>query len=161
MQHSAIATKRPPARLEDAARFAAWAFTPFQRLAARALYGLLATRAFTVNGLYLNLGYWMTARTIDEACAALAMLVADAAGMRPDDDVVDISFDFGDQDMLWMERVCPRQITGLNITPMQMRLARQRVRRRDMASGPGRWIHGRSSACAKGAWLTRDCIRSA
>ncbi|MBC7431445.1 MAG: methyltransferase domain-containing protein [Rubritepida sp.] len=133
MQHSAIATKRPLARLEDAARFAAWAFTPFHRLAARELYGLLAARAFTANGLYLNLGYWKTSRTIDEACAALAMLVADAAGMGPDDDVVDVGFGFADQDMLWMERVSPRQITGLNITPMQVRLARQRVRRRGMA----------------------------
>lgn len=133
MQHSAIAAKRPLARLKDAARFAAWAFTPFQRLAARELYGLLATRAFTADGLYLNLGYWKIARNIDEACAALAMLVADAANMGPDDDVVDVGFGFADQDMLWMERISPRQITGLNITPMQVRLARQRVRRRGMA----------------------------
>lgn len=48
----------------------AWAYTPFQRLAARDLYGLLATRDFTTHGLYLNLGYWKTVRTIDEACAA-------------------------------------------------------------------------------------------
>ena len=133
MQHSAIATKRPLARLGDATRFAAWAFTPFQRLAARELYSLLATRAFTTHGLYLNLGYWKSAQNIDEACAALAMLVAEAAGMGPDDDVVDVGFGFADQDMLWMERFAPRQITGLNVTPVQVRLARQRVRRRGMA----------------------------
>ncbi|MBC7434314.1 MAG: class I SAM-dependent methyltransferase [Rubritepida sp.] len=119
--------------LGNATAFAAWAYTPFQRLAARDLYSLLATRAFTANGLYLNLGYWKTAQTIDEACAALAALVAEAAGMGPDDAVVDVGFGFGDQDLLWMERFAPRHITGLNVTPVQVRLARQRVRRRGMA----------------------------
>jgi ubiquinone/menaquinone biosynthesis C-methylase UbiE len=119
--------------LGNAARFAAWAYTPFQRLAARDLYGLLATRAFTASGLYLNLGYWKTARTIDEACAALAALVAEAAAMGPEDEVVDVGFGFADQDLLWMERFAPRQITGLNVTPVQVRIARRRVRRRGMA----------------------------
>jgi SAM-dependent methyltransferase len=94
---------------------------------------LLTTRAFTANGLYLNLGYWKTARTIDEACEALATLVAEAAAMGPDDDVVDVGFGFADQDMLWMDRFAPRHITGLNVTPVQVRLARQRVRRRGLA----------------------------
>ena len=109
-----------------------WAFTPFQRLAASDLYGLLATRAFTQQGLYLNLGYWKQARSIDEACAALAHLVAETAGMGPADEVVDVGFGFADQDMLWMERFAPRHITGLNVTPMQVRLGRHRVRRRGM-----------------------------
>jgi ubiquinone/menaquinone biosynthesis C-methylase UbiE len=119
--------------IKDAARFAAWAFTPFQPLVARDLYGLLTTRAFTEEGLYLNLGYWKHARTIDQACAALAMQVAEAARMAPGDDVVDVGFGFADQDMLWIERLAPRHITGLNVTPVQVRLARQRVRRRGMA----------------------------
>ncbi|WP_294536450.1 class I SAM-dependent methyltransferase [uncultured Rhodoblastus sp.] len=102
-------------------------------MAAPELYGLLATRAFTANGLYLNLGYWKTARTIDEACAALATLVAEAAAMGPNDDVVDVGFGFADQDMLWIERFAPRHITGLNVTPVQVRLARQRLQRRGMA----------------------------
>jgi SAM-dependent methyltransferase len=102
-------------------------------LAAPELYGLLATRAFTANGLYLNLGYWKTARTIDEACAALATLVAEAAAMGPNDDVVDVGFGFADQDMLWIERFAPRHITGLNVTPVQVRVARQRLQRRGLA----------------------------
>ncbi len=132
MHESVPGMTRPPARFGDAVRFAAWAMTPFQQMAARDLYGLLATRAFTTDGLYLNLGYWKTARTIDEACAALAALVAEAAGMGPADDVVDVGFGFADQDLLWMERFAPRHITGLNVTPVQVRLARQRVRRRGM-----------------------------
>lgn len=126
------ATRSRPS-LRDAVRLAAWAYTPFPRLAARDLYGLLATNAFTANALYLNLGYWKTARTIDEACEALAALVAEAAAMGPDDDVVDVGFGFADQDLLWMDRFGPRHITGLNVTPMQVRLARQRVRRRGLA----------------------------
>lgn len=110
-----------------------WAWTPFRPLAAADLYGLLATRAFTTEGLYLNLGHWREARTIDEACPALADLVAEAAGMGPADEVVDVGFGFGDQDIRWAERYNPRHITGLNVTPMQVRLARARVRRRGLA----------------------------
>jgi SAM-dependent methyltransferase len=123
----------PRSSLRDAARFATWAYAPFQSLAAPELYGLLATRAFAANGLYLNLGYWKTARTIDEACPALATLVAEAAAMGPNDDVVDVGFGFADQDMLWIERFAPRHITGLNVTPVQVRLARQRLQRRGLA----------------------------
>ncbi len=46
---------------------------------------------------------------------------------------MDVGFGFADQDMLWMEHLAPRHITGMNITPMQLRLARARVRRRGMA----------------------------
>ena len=133
MYPSDLVTRRILPSLGRTARLAAWACTPFQRLAAQELYGLLATRAFTTKGLYLNLGYWKTALTIDEACAALAALVAEAARMGPDDDVVDVGFGFADQDLLWMERFAPRHITGLNVTSMQVRLARQRVKRRGMA----------------------------
>ncbi len=99
----------------------------------RALYSRLATRAFTERGLWLNLGYWREAQTIDEACAALAMLVAETAQMGPRDEVVDVGFGFADQDMLWVDRFAPRRITGVNVTPVQVRIARARVARRGMA----------------------------
>lgn len=110
-----------------------WAWTPFARLGASDLYGRLSTRAFTERGLYLNLGYWDAARSIDEACEALVTLVAEAAGMGPDDEVVDVGFGFADQDMLWTERFAPRHITGLNVTPIQVRIGRERVRRRGLS----------------------------
>jgi ubiquinone/menaquinone biosynthesis C-methylase UbiE len=100
---------------------------------ARDLYGLLATRAFTAKGFYLNLGYWKTAGTIDEACAALVELVAETSAMGPGDDVVDVGFGFADQDILWMRRFAPRRIVGLNVTPRQVRIARDRVRRLGLA----------------------------
>lgn len=110
-----------------------WAWTPFARLGVSDLYGRLATRAFTERGLYLNLGYWKSARNIDEACEALASLVAETAGMGAEDEVVDVGFGFADQDMLWAERFGPRHITGLNVTPIQVRIGSERVRRRGLA----------------------------
>jgi ubiquinone/menaquinone biosynthesis C-methylase UbiE len=109
------------------------ALTPFTRMGVAELYGTLGARGFTADGLYLNLGYWREATTIDEACPALAALVAERAGMGPGDTVVDVGFGFADQDMLWAERFQPAQIIGLNITPMQLRLGRARVRRRGLA----------------------------
>ncbi|WP_211875421.1 class I SAM-dependent methyltransferase [Plastoroseomonas arctica] len=100
----------------------------------RALYSRLATRAFTERGLYLNLGYWKEAQTIDEACAALALLVAETARMGPRDEVVDVGFGFADQDMLWVEKFAPRHITGLNVTPVHVRIGRARVERRGLSS---------------------------
>jgi SAM-dependent methyltransferase len=94
-----------------------------------ALYGMLGTRAFTARGMWLNLGHWAATHDIEEACPALARLVAQAAGMAPEDEVVDVGFGFADQDMLWMREIGPRRITGLNVTPLHVRLGRARVRR--------------------------------
>ncbi|WP_428485535.1 class I SAM-dependent methyltransferase [Rhodopila sp.] len=127
------ASGAPRARLREAAHTLLRAYPAFRPVTVPAMYGLLATNAFTARGLYLNLGYWKDARTIDEACEALAQLVAETAALGPDDDVVDVGFGFADQDMLWMERFAPRRITGLNVTPSQVRIARHRVRRRGMA----------------------------
>ena len=97
-------------------------------MTARDIYELVSTNAFTTRGLYLNLGYWENARTIDEACEALAELVGSTAAMGPGDDIVDVGFGFAAQDIFWMERFAPRRITGLNVTPLQVRTARERVR---------------------------------
>jgi len=117
----------------SAAALLLWAWTPFGRLAVPALYEALATRGFTAEGLWLNLGFWRAARSIEEACPALALRLAEAAGMGPQDEVLDVGFGFAEQDMLWMERIGPRRITGLNITPLHVRVGRERVRRRGLA----------------------------
>jgi len=119
----------PRGRAREAIDYLLWAWTPFRRVTARDIYELVSTNAFTARGLYLNLGYWKNARTIDEACEALAALVAETAAMGPDDDVVDVGFGFADQDILWTQRFATRRITGLNVTPSQVRIARDRVRR--------------------------------
>jgi SAM-dependent methyltransferase len=100
----------------------------FPTLPVRVLYGIASTHAFTERGLYLNLGYWPEAKTIDEACEAMVELVGRTAGLTSDDDVVDVGFGFADQDIYWAQRFSPRRIIGVNITPAQVRLARERVR---------------------------------
>jgi hypothetical protein len=109
-------------RVRETVDFLLWAYTPFRPLDAIGIYDLVSTRAFTEEGLYLNLGYWKEARTIDQACEALASLVAETAAMGPDDDVVDVGFGFAEQDILWVERYAPRHITGLNVTRSHVRM---------------------------------------
>jgi hypothetical protein len=50
-------------------------------LPVRLLYRIASTHAFTERGMYLNLGYWPKARTIDEACEAMVELVGQTAGL--------------------------------------------------------------------------------
>jgi microcystin synthetase protein McyJ len=83
--------------------------------------------------LWLNLGYWKTARTYPEAAAALACLVADAARLGPDKELLDVGFGFAEQDLLWLERYGVKRIVGLNITPLHVRLAQERVRKRGLS----------------------------
>ncbi len=97
-------------------------------LPARWLYRIASTHAFTERGLYLNLGYWAEAQTIDEACEAMVELVGQTAGLTSDDEVVDVGFGFADQDIYWVQRFAPQRIIGVNITPEQVRVARARVR---------------------------------
>jgi len=94
---------------------------------AAAIYDLLATSSPTEHGLYLNLGYWRYASDVDQASDALAMLVAETGRMNSADRVLDCGFGFGDQDLLWAQRLKPRQIIGLNITESQVGIAQRRV----------------------------------
>lgn len=120
-------------RAREAIDYFLWFFTPFRPMTARDIYELMSTNAFTARGLYQNLGYWKNARTIDAACEALAELVGRTAAMGPGDDIVDVGFGFAAQDVFWMECFAPRRITGLNVTPLQVRTARERVRALGMA----------------------------
>ena len=113
--------------LQQTLGYAGWLFNPFRRLSVPDIYGLLATDAISDTGLYLNLGYWKDAQTLDQACEALVRLVAETAALGPDDRVVDVGFGFADQDLFWMRAFAPTHITGLNITPSQVALARRRV----------------------------------
>ena len=132
MASEAIRTE-PRGKLREAIDYFLWFYTPYKKMSASDIYELISTHSYSREGLYLNLGYWKNARTIDEACVALAMLVAEAAGVGPGCKVVDVGFGFGDQDMMWMERLAPAHITGLNITRSQVATARERVAARGMA----------------------------
>jgi hypothetical protein len=98
-------------------------------LPVRWMYRFASTNALSECGLYLNLGYWAEARTIDEACEAMVELVGRTAGLTSADEVVDVGFGFAQQDIYWTRRFAPRRIIGVNIAPEQVRLARARVRK--------------------------------
>jgi microcystin synthetase protein McyJ len=79
--------------------------------------------------LWLNFGYWKDARNYPDAAIALARLLADWADLRETDDVLDVGFGFGEQDIVWVEERRARHITGLNITPLHVDVGRKRVER--------------------------------
>jgi ubiquinone/menaquinone biosynthesis C-methylase UbiE len=104
-----------------------WLFNPFHGLKTTEVYDLIGTSSLTENALYLNLGYWRDADTIDEASEELALLVAKRGGMAPGDTVLDCGYGFGDQDILWAGKMKPEKIIGLNITTSQVERARMKV----------------------------------
>ena len=113
--------------MNDAVRLL-WLLTnPFKRNA-RTVYDLLSdNNNLGERSLYLNLGYWDGARKYDDACEALAKVLAEAARLAPGDEVLDCGFGFGDQDLYWVRAYEIRRIVGLNITASQVRAARKRV----------------------------------
>jgi microcystin synthetase protein McyJ len=82
--------------------------------------------------LWLNLGYWKTARTYPDAAADLARKLADAARLGPGDVVVDAGFGFGEQDLLWVRERDVARIVGVNVTELHVKVAQQRVAARGL-----------------------------
>ena len=83
----------------------------------------------TETTMYLNFGYWGPGCTTpDEACTAMADLVADAAGITAGDRVLDVGFGYADQDIHWLTTRGPALIAGLNVTASQVEVARKRGR---------------------------------
>lgn len=113
--------------LRDVARLAPL-FLRAGRPRAQDVYELLSDRhCLGERSLYLNLGYWEGAGDYDAACEALARVLAEAAGMRPGDRVLDVGFGFADQDLFWARAFSPGRIVGLNVTLPQVREARRRA----------------------------------
>lgn len=86
----------------------------------------------TDKPLWLNLGYWKQAHTYPEAAEALATLVAEAAGLGSQDDVLDVGFGFAEQDFFWVRQFGVKHITGANVTEMQVRRAHARLQARGL-----------------------------
>jgi microcystin synthetase protein McyJ len=83
--------------------------------------------------LWLNLGYWEKARTYPEAASAMAQELGATAELGPTDRLLDVGFGFAEQDLYWLQQFNVAHITGLNITPMQVERARQRVEERRLS----------------------------
>lgn len=101
---------------------------------ARAIYDLMGTNNHIgEQSLYLNMGYWDKAETYDHACEALARRLGESAGLASTDEVLDVGFGFGDQDIFWMENFRPQRICGLNSSPKQVQHAQKRVAERGLS----------------------------
>lgn len=83
--------------------------------------------------LWLNLGYWETARTYPAAASSMARELGAAAQLGPQDRLLDVGFGFAEQDLFWLEQFRVAHITGVNITPMQVERARERVAQRGLS----------------------------
>ena len=116
----------------EALGYLRWCYLPWRTMSVTFVYDFLSTRALSDHGLYLNLGYWLQARTIDDACRA-DPLVASTVALGPRDTLLDVGFGFAEQDLYWMEAFRPQRIIGVNLTASQVRLARERVAARQMA----------------------------
>ena len=129
-------TKNRKGTLTDSIRetlaYLRWFYSPFGKATVSDIYELISTNSYSGKGLYLNLGYWKEADNIDDACRDMVKLCADTLALNSDDRLLDVGFGFGDQDMYWMDNYKPRQIVGLNITPSQVKLARERVAERGL-----------------------------
>ncbi|WP_437612225.1 class I SAM-dependent methyltransferase [Sorangium sp. So ce834] len=92
-------------------------------------YNNLGENVFTEQSKFLNLGYWADpeTRTMDAASTALVDLVAEAAKLSGSDEVLDVGFGFGDQDIHWTTRYSPKRIVGINVTEKQVEEARRRI----------------------------------
>ncbi|MGZ3458120.1 MAG: class I SAM-dependent methyltransferase [Archangium sp.] len=89
---------------------------------------------------WVNLGYWRDVERVNEdncekvgelyaaAQSQMAHRLATTARLGEGDVVLDCGFGYGDQDILWAEKYRPARIVGLNITPNQVRVGRERVR---------------------------------
>ncbi|GMU01393.1 hypothetical protein KH5H1_55130 [Corallococcus caeni] len=89
---------------------------------------------------WINLGYWKHVEKVDDtnvervgelfrsAQAEMARLLARTAKLGPGDAVMDCGNGYADQDLLWAEEFKPASIVGVNITPNQVRVGRERLK---------------------------------
>jgi SAM-dependent methyltransferase len=96
------------------------------------LYKLWGQHVLTTNSKFINLGYWKNADCMDDAGRDLAHLLGEHAEISAADDVLDVGFGYGDQDLYWMKTFKPRSITGLNIIKSQVDDARELIRKNDL-----------------------------
>lgn len=83
--------------------------------------------------LWLNLGYWKEAKTYPEACLSLTRLFGEFAGLKESDRILDVGFGFGEQDRVFLEDFGVSHITGINITPLHVKIAKKRMADRGLA----------------------------
>jgi SAM-dependent methyltransferase len=81
------------------------------------------------SGTWGNLGLWREGEGDDYAgaCTALARAVADAAGLRAGDAVLDLACGAGDELQLWLDAYGAGRVHGVELDPALAQAARQRL----------------------------------
>ncbi|HEY1186624.1 MAG TPA: class I SAM-dependent methyltransferase [Gemmata sp.] len=98
------------------------------------VYNVLSDRhVMGDDSLYINLGYWKDAHSLDDAARSLAALLATRADLRPGARVLDAGFGFADQDIQWAAAYPGLEIDGINVSPLQVGAAQQRVQQAGLA----------------------------
>jgi cyclopropane fatty-acyl-phospholipid synthase-like methyltransferase len=100
----------------------------------RKFYDIVSTRPLlTKTTHYMNMGFWKDgARSLDDACEAMARFMGDFGQFCRDDRVLDAGCGFGDQDIYWAMQYRPRSITGVNISEIQVDYARRKIKELDL-----------------------------
>lgn len=83
---------------------------------------------------YLNLGYWLNTDRIDDACDQMALLLGKTIDMTREDDILDVGFGYGEQDIFWNNKFKPKSIDGINITNSQVKYAKKFARERGLTN---------------------------
>lgn len=86
------------------------------------------------NYRWLNFGYWENSNTVELACEQLIRLVAEHSKLQSGDDLLDVGFGFGVQDVLIAHEFPNVKITGLNIIPEQVQWAQEYVARNGLSN---------------------------
>lgn len=83
---------------------------------------------------FANYGYWSRSDlSLAQASEAMATLVAAAAGVGPNDTVLDVGCGYGACAVVYAERFAPARITGIDITPTRIEHGRQYIAQRGFA----------------------------
>jgi len=59
----------------------------------------------------------------------MATYLANSAKLSHNDEILDVGFGFGDQDLQWSKNYNVKKIIGINITPLQVDVAMKRVKK--------------------------------
>lgn len=76
------------------------------------------------NNKWLNLGYWKTASTVDDACEDLINYVIEFSKINEGEVILDAGFGYGDQDIHILNKIKDLIIHGVNITDFQVEHAK-------------------------------------
>jgi erythromycin 3''-O-methyltransferase len=127
------AIRSPWASLAELGRMVSYVFTPAHRRVQHYYEMFGAGSLLTESTGYINLGYWTPGCTkMDDACRGMAEMLAQTAKFQEGDRILDVGFGYGDQDLYWLDEYKPESITGINITPLHVETAMQRVRERGL-----------------------------